>query len=129
MSNFGEELRKLRRRRGLSQKELALAAGISPSYLSRIERGERGLPNPACLSKLAKALQITLGYLLALAGYDSENTAKLPPHWHSLVADPSLDEVISELGGLTSAELKGLQLYLQAIKLQRNKESKKPENR
>lgn len=51
------------------------------------------------------------------------------PHWHSLVADPSLDEVISELGGLTSAELKGLQLYLQAIKLQRNKESKKPENR
>ena len=38
---FGEELRRLRRRSGLSQETLAARAGLSPEAVSLLERGRR----------------------------------------------------------------------------------------
>jgi predicted transcriptional regulator len=52
---FGEQVRKLRKARGLSQEELAELAELHRNYIGGIERGER---NVALLNivRLAKAL-------------------------------------------------------------------------
>jgi len=45
MTPFGEHLRQLREQRGVTQKEMAQAIGISPAYLSALEHGKRGQPS------------------------------------------------------------------------------------
>jgi transcriptional regulator with XRE-family HTH domain len=62
---FGQRIRDLRKARGLSQEELAHRAGIHPTYLGGIERGER---NPALLniSRVAGALGLSLGDVFLL---------------------------------------------------------------
>ena len=44
MTPFGEKLRQLRDERGISQKEMAKAIGVSAAYLSALEHGRRGQP-------------------------------------------------------------------------------------
>ena len=56
MTPFGERVRALRHARGVSQKEMAAALGVSPAYLSALEHGRRGRPTWAMLQKI-------LGYL------------------------------------------------------------------
>lgn len=53
---FGQRVRQLRLAKGLTQEELAERAGLHPTYIGGIERGERnlGLDN---LLKLARALR------------------------------------------------------------------------
>jgi len=55
---FGEKLRKLREKKGLTQKELAEKLGYSSnSYISDIEKG-KFLPSEEKLKKIAKALNV-----------------------------------------------------------------------
>jgi transcriptional regulator with XRE-family HTH domain len=49
---FGERLRELRRQRGVSQKDMAAAIGVSPAYLSALEHGRRGRPTWVTLQKI-----------------------------------------------------------------------------
>jgi transcriptional regulator with XRE-family HTH domain len=65
---FGEELRELRRKAGLSQRELAAQAGLDFSYISKLENDR--LPPPAAdtVATLAKILGSPTGELLALTG-------------------------------------------------------------
>ncbi|MER2536689.1 MAG: helix-turn-helix domain-containing protein [Rhizobiaceae bacterium] len=52
MTPFGERLRALRDQRGVTQKEMAGALGVSAAYLSALEHGRRGVPNWAMLQKI-----------------------------------------------------------------------------
>lgn len=52
MTPFGERLRRLRRERGVSQKEMAAAIGVSAAYLSAMEHGHRSVPNWAMVQKI-----------------------------------------------------------------------------
>ncbi len=45
MTPFGLKVRELRLQKGITQKALALALGVSPAYLSALERGRRGRPS------------------------------------------------------------------------------------
>jgi transcriptional regulator with XRE-family HTH domain len=56
---FGNRVRKLRLKAGLSQEELAFRAGVHRTYLGGIERGERN-PSLKNISALAQALGVTL---------------------------------------------------------------------
>lgn len=56
MSKFGETLRELRLAQEFGLRETAVKAGISPAYLSRIERGKESPPRPEVIKKLAKVL-------------------------------------------------------------------------
>ena len=56
--DFGERLRSVRKRRGLTQRELAAASGISVSLVRKIEQGERTDTRLETLRKLAVALNV-----------------------------------------------------------------------
>ncbi len=53
MTPFGETLRALRRKKGVSQKEMARAIGVSPAYLSALEHGHKGRPSFDFLQRVA----------------------------------------------------------------------------
>ncbi len=55
--NIGETLRRLRKRKGLSQQELAEQANISRTYISQIESGESN-PTIDTIESLGKVLDI-----------------------------------------------------------------------
>lgn len=55
MTPFGARLREMRRARGVSQKEMAEAIGVSAAYLSALEHGRRGAPSWA-------TVQAVIGY-------------------------------------------------------------------
>ncbi len=52
MTPFGLEMRRLRASRGVTQKEMAEALGVSPAYLSALEHGHRGMPSWVMLQKI-----------------------------------------------------------------------------
>lgn len=54
-----EALRTVREMRGLSQRELAAAVGVSQSAIAQIETG-RTQPTLANLKKIAEALDVTI---------------------------------------------------------------------
>jgi transcriptional regulator with XRE-family HTH domain len=45
-------MREMRARKGVSQKQMAAALGVSPAYLSALEHGRRGAPSWALLQKI-----------------------------------------------------------------------------
>ncbi|MCK3778298.1 helix-turn-helix domain-containing protein [Ensifer sesbaniae] len=53
MTPFGEALRELRRRKGVSQKQMAAALNVSAAYLSALEHGKRGAPSFDFLQRVA----------------------------------------------------------------------------
>ena len=52
MTPLGLKLRELRRKKGVSQKEMASALGVSAAYLSVLEHGRRGVPTWVLLQKI-----------------------------------------------------------------------------
>ncbi len=52
LTPLGEKLRELRRKKGVSQKEMAAALGVSAAYLSALEHGRRGVPTWVMLQKI-----------------------------------------------------------------------------
>ncbi|MYN04538.1 helix-turn-helix domain-containing protein [Pseudoduganella sp. DS3] len=63
--SFGRVLRQLRKEAGLTQEQLALAAGIERNYVSLIERGVNQ-PALKVIFKLAEALGTTPSKILLL---------------------------------------------------------------
>lgn len=57
-SEMGRKLRQIRHARGKSLTVIAGLAGISPSYLSRLENGERALDRRSLIVALANALEV-----------------------------------------------------------------------
>lgn len=60
MTDIGSRLRSLRESKKLTQQQLATAAGLSLSVLSRIEYGGTPDPRISTLRALAKALGVSL---------------------------------------------------------------------
>ena len=77
-SRVGEHLRRLRKKRGQSLRELAAKTGLSASYISAIERSLSN-PSVASLQKLAAALDANLPKLLGEEyGADDERLVVTP---------------------------------------------------
>lgn len=52
MTPFGERMRRMREEKGVTQKEMAAALGVSPAYLSALEHGRRGVPSWPLIQKI-----------------------------------------------------------------------------
>lgn len=78
MKKFGEELRKLRKEKGLSIRKLSELSGVAHSYLSQVETSKRGIPKVETLERIATGLNIPSIDLLVQAGYiDPTNYLKM----------------------------------------------------
>lgn len=55
---IGNKVRKLREKKGITQEDLALEAGLNRAYIGYIERGERN-PSTETIYKIAKALKVS----------------------------------------------------------------------
>lgn len=63
MPNFPKRLKKIRKSKGLTQKELADKIGINKSYVSRYEKGEH-LPSLVIFEWICQALEVSSKDLL-----------------------------------------------------------------
>ena len=70
MVNFGQRLKSLRLRSGMTQKELADKLGLTKSVISYYELQERS-PSPEILVKLSTIFRVSTDYLLGLDPYPS----------------------------------------------------------
>jgi transcriptional regulator with XRE-family HTH domain len=61
--NLGENIKKIRKQRGLQQKQVALEVGVDQSNYNKIENGKRE-PSVAVLKKLADLFEVTTDYLI-----------------------------------------------------------------
>ena len=65
---FGSLVRKLRTERGLGLRELAEIVGMSPAYLSMVERNELAPPAEDKVVAIAESLDQDVDEMLAIAG-------------------------------------------------------------
>ena len=63
MKKLGENVRRFRLKRDMTQEELGEAAGIHYTFLGHIERGSKA-PSLPTLARLAKALDLPMASLL-----------------------------------------------------------------
>lgn len=64
MSNIANNLRKLRKAKGLSQERLARLANIANNTIVKIEAGKNKNPTLDTLKKIAKALGVSIEDLI-----------------------------------------------------------------
>lgn len=97
MTPFGAKIRALRRERGVSQKEMAAALGVSAAYLSALEHGRRGAPGWALVQKV-------IGYFNVIWD-DAEELERLAETSHPrIIVDTSgLSPAATELANLLAS--------------------------
>ena len=83
-NELGKFIRGKRTEKGLSQRELANAAGISNAEISRLEAGKRKASSPAVFKAIAKALNVPVEVLLEKSGIIEEGKRAV---------DKALDEI------------------------------------
>ena len=64
MSNIANNLRKLRKAKGLSQERLARLANVANNTIVKIEAGKNKNPTLDTLKKIAKALEVSVDDLI-----------------------------------------------------------------
>jgi len=72
---LGNYLRNLRTRRGLNLIDLAAKTGVSQSYISRIEAGDRSSPGIHIIYKLAEGLKTNPDNLIKIISSDCDKKA------------------------------------------------------
>lgn len=66
---LGDFIRRARDRHGLSIRGLAAAASVDATWVMRLERGEYSSPDPWHLKEIARVLELEMGDLFYMAGY------------------------------------------------------------
>lgn len=86
-----------RRAAGLRREELALLAGISVDYVTRLEQGRASSPSAQIMEALARALRLSAderGHLFRLAGLAPPGPDTVPAH-----ITPSVQRLLDRLSG------------------------------
>lgn len=109
-SRFAAELRRLRRDKGLSLRDLEASTGISNGYLSQLESGRAGAPSPRIIQKLCTTLDYPYVDLMRVAGHLSAAPAQLEEQVLHL-----RDRAVS-LAGLSDADQESLLLFIEMLR-------------
>ena len=114
MSPFSILLKQLRLEKGYRQKDLAFRLGYEPSYLSALERSEKGPPRPDFIRRLIQGLELNEAEQSELA-----QALKASRRRFSLPARASEQEYVllhqleSRLGRLHPVQVQLIQMALQ----------------
>ena len=87
-----------RRAPGLRREELAMLAGMSADYITRLEQGRSSAPSVQVLTALARALRLSSAereHLFVLAGQPEPGPGIMPTH-----LTPSLQRLLDQLSGI-----------------------------
>jgi HTH-type transcriptional regulator, competence development regulator len=126
MENFGSYMRRLRKSRGLTLKQVETQARVSNAYISQIERGLRNPPHPDILKRLARAYDVPHRDLLVAARYleeDSAETAKrrqIEEAYKHVLTDPTFKQGTRLKGTHVSLETKRFIVEMYEKLTQRN---------
>jgi len=112
MKSFGETIRDLRVAQDLGLRETATKVGISPSYLSRIERGKERPPRPEIIKEFARLLAADPDVLFRLS---SSTDPEVVDYLHDQPAVMHLLRYIKE-ACFTEDEIKSLIMAAEDIK-------------
>lgn len=104
-SNIGENIRRMRKKRGLSQTQLAIKLGYkSKSSIAKIETGNGDVPRNK-LPQFAEALNCSISYLTGwneLKTFDDEHNSEKTPY----------DILCDKIGQLPPADLNTVSEYV-----------------
>lgn len=87
---IGERLRSYRNQNGWSQEELAERAGLHPTYIGQLERGEKNATLDT-ISKVAIALNISLAELFENIALSPDST-NIPSKCYSIIQQQPLKD-------------------------------------
>ena len=96
--HVAKAIRNLRRRNGLSQRQLAMRMGVPRTYVSKIEN-EKAIPTLSSLARLAQALGVSVPDVLRECGPSREDDI------HELLADPFIAELVEFTSMLNAMQL------------------------
>ncbi|MET3616109.1 transcriptional regulator with XRE-family HTH domain [Rhizobium aquaticum] len=102
MTPFGEAMRELRRKKGVTQKEMATALGVSQAYLSALEHGNRSAPSFDFIQRVAGYFNIIwddLEDLMRIAGLS---------HPRVVIDTSGLDAAYTALANRLAREIRNL---------------------
>ncbi len=115
MTPFAEAVRKLRARKGVTQKQMAAALNVSPAYLSALEHGKRGVPSFDLLQRIAGYFNIIWDEaeeLFLVAGSSDPrvivDTSGLPPEYTAFA-----NRLAKRIRNLDSADIARLSAFLE----------------
>lgn len=74
---FGQKLRKIRRLKGISQRDLASEVGVDFSYISKVENERLPPPSAETIEKICKVLDVPIEDLLLAARKPPTGVMKL----------------------------------------------------
>ncbi|MEU9963164.1 helix-turn-helix domain-containing protein [Streptomyces malaysiensis] len=99
-ANVGKRLQEVRKRRGMTQRQLASASGVSLSLIRKLEQGERADTRLETARQLAQALRIPTTTLIAEHQDEPETASGADDHWEpvrrTLMAPVRVDGVAEE---------------------------------
>ncbi|WP_102713822.1 helix-turn-helix domain-containing protein [Paenibacillus castaneae] len=103
---IGENIRQLRKKRGLSQEQLALRADINASYMGQVERGEKN-PTIDVLSKIATALQMPIEQIVNVISITNTDADKGDSGY--------VDKIAHQLNGLSLKEQEAVYKFVKQL--------------
>lgn len=110
MTPFGELMRDMRSERGISQKEMAEAIGVSPAYLSALEHGNRGAPSFDFVQRVAGFFGVIWDEAEELMKIATKSHPRVVVDTSGLEAEYTMfaNRLSEEIGNLDSEDLKAL---------------------
>ena len=114
--NIGEKIANAREKANLSQRKLAKLIGISNAELSKIESGEREIPNPRILRKMSKYIDLNYYEMLNIIGLGAKGTP-LNPFIENYYKNLNGDE-LDNAWMMAKASIKNNEIIIENIKKQ-----------
>jgi DNA-binding XRE family transcriptional regulator len=113
---LGDRIREARKRRGVSQRDLAQSSGVSVSLIRKVEQGERNDTRMPTLRKLAVALGVTTTTLLGDPPAPGPAEDRAGPAWGPVRDALTHPQAMADLEPVTGAGLgasleAGVRLY------------------
>lgn len=108
---LGQYLKRQRKIRNFTLRDVERKTGISNAYLSQLENNKVFKPSPSVLQKLADCYKISYEYLLKLAGYPI-------PEIYKKIQFNQLGRIVDDL---TPEEEERLLEYLQFLRSRKKK--------
>ena len=104
---IGELIAEAREKKGLSQRQLAKIAKISNAELSKIESGEREIPNPKTLRKISNIIDVNYNDMMYMIGLGIE-VSPLNPFIKNYYEKMNLEQLaeaeVNVLGSISNSE-------------------------